>query len=141
MREVKRAVLRECELHISGFDLRRDCTRGRLTRRDNQLIYGHKRRLPNANRALRLLRVRKAMRFARLRVDCRVPTYIYETTDPSKPVRTFEIKQSVHDDPLRADPETGEAARRIISAGYSVLVRGKSIGPSVGSVGSHSGCD
>jgi predicted nucleic acid-binding Zn ribbon protein len=66
-----------------------------------------------------------------------MPTYIYETTDPTKPIRTFEIKQSVHDDPLRADPETAEAARRVISAGCSVLVRGKSVGPSVGSVGSH----
>jgi predicted nucleic acid-binding Zn ribbon protein len=64
-----------------------------------------------------------------------MPTYVYETTDPQKPVRTFEVKQSVHDDPLSADPETGEPARRIISAGYSVLVRGKYIGPSVGSVG------
>src|SRR5213594_3371771 len=70
-----------------------------------------------------------------LRVDCRVPTYIYETTDPTKPIRTFEVKQSVHDEPLRSDPETGEGARRVISAGYSVLVRGKSVGPSVGSVG------
>ena len=61
----------------------------------------------------------------------------YETTDPAKPVRTFEVKQSVHDEPLRSDPETGEGVRRVISAGYSVLVRGKSVGPSVGSVGSH----
>jgi predicted nucleic acid-binding Zn ribbon protein len=64
-----------------------------------------------------------------------VPTYIYETTDPTKPVRTFEVKQSVHDDPLLSDPQTGEAVRRVISAGYSILIRGKSIGPSVGSVG------
>jgi len=66
-----------------------------------------------------------------------MPTYIYETTDPTKPIRTFEVKQSVHDDPLRNDPETGEPARRVISAGYSLLIRGKSVGPSVGSVGSH----
>ena len=66
-----------------------------------------------------------------------MPTYVYETTDPTKPMRTFEVKQSVHDDPLRADPETGEAARRVISAGYGLLFRGKSAGPSVGSVGSH----
>ncbi len=66
-----------------------------------------------------------------------MPTYVYETTDPTKPVRRFEVKRSVHDKPLRADPETGEAARRVISAGYSLLVRGKSVGPSVGSVGSH----
>jgi predicted nucleic acid-binding Zn ribbon protein len=66
-----------------------------------------------------------------------VPTYIYETTDQTKPIRNFEVKQSVHDEPLTSDPETGEAARRIISLGYNVLIRGKSIGPSVGSVGEH----
>ena len=68
-------------------------------------------------------------------VDCGVPTYIYETTDPAKPIRNFEVKQSVHDEPLHSDPETGEAARRVISAGYSILIRGKSVGPCVGSVG------
>ena len=64
-----------------------------------------------------------------------MPTYIYETTDPGKPVRNFEVKQSVHDDPLRTDPQTGEAARRVISAGYRILIRRKSIGLCVGSVG------
>jgi len=64
-----------------------------------------------------------------------MPTYVYETTDPTKPIRTFEVKQSVHDKPLCADPETGEAVRRVISAGYSLLVRCKSVGSSVGSVG------
>ena len=77
------------------------------------------------------------VRRGRFRVDWRVPTYIYETTDPTKPIRNFEVKQSVHDDPLESDPETGEAARRIISAGYNLLIRGKSVGPCVGSVGSH----
>ena len=47
------------------------------------------------------------------------------------------VKQSVHDDPLTSDPATGEAVRRIISLGYNVLIRGKYIGPSVGSVGKH----
>lgn len=70
-------------------------------------------------------------------VACRMPIYIYETTDLTKPTRKFEVKQSVHDDPLKIDPTTGEAARRIISAGYEILVPGKSTGPSVGSVGSH----
>ena len=64
-----------------------------------------------------------------------MPTYIYQTTDQTKPIRNFEVKQSVHDEPLRNDPETGEAARRVISAGYNLLIRGKSVGPSVGSVG------
>jgi len=63
-------------------------------------------------------------------------TYIYETTDPSKPRREIAISQSVHDDPLTVDPLTGEAIRRIITAGYQILRPGKSIGPSIGSVGS-----
>jgi hypothetical protein len=58
-----------------------------------------------------------------------MPTYIYETTDPAKPIRTFEVKQSLHDEPLRSDPETGEGARRVISASYNPLIRGKSVGP------------
>jgi predicted nucleic acid-binding Zn ribbon protein len=66
-----------------------------------------------------------------------MPTYIYETTDATKPIRNFEVRQSVHDDPLLSDPQTGEPARRIISAGYTILIPGKSTGPSVGSVGSH----
>jgi predicted nucleic acid-binding Zn ribbon protein len=68
-----------------------------------------------------------------------MPTYIYETTDSSRPRREIEIKQSVHDAPLVADPQTGEAVRRIISAGYQILKPGGSVGPSVGSVGSDGG--
>ena len=68
-----------------------------------------------------------------------MPIYVYETTDPAKPTRRFEVKQSMNDEPLRVDPETGEAVRRVISGGYGVHVTGSSIGPSVGSVGSH-GC-
>ena len=79
------------------------------------------------------------MRFLRWRLNWTMPTYIYETTDMTKPVRTFEVAQNIHDDPLSSDPETGEAARRVISAGYSILVPGSSAGPCVGSAGSHSG--
>lgn len=68
-----------------------------------------------------------------------MPTYIYETTDQEKPTREIEIKQSIHDDPLLVDPKTGEAIRRIISAGYSILLPGKSMGPCVGSAGSDNG--
>jgi predicted nucleic acid-binding Zn ribbon protein len=68
-----------------------------------------------------------------------MPTYIYETTDLTKAVRELEIKQGVHDDPLAVDPASGEAVRRIISAGYSILVRGTSTGPCVGSAGSDNG--
>lgn len=80
----------------------------------------------------------KNVKLVQSRLYCRVPTYIYETTDLTKPIRTFQVRQSVHDDPLIADPETGDAARRVISAGYSILVPGKCVGPSVGSVGSTS---
>ena len=44
-----------------------------------------------------------------------MPTYIYETTDPSKPKRRFELHQSMKDDPLRVDPKTGEPVRRVFS--------------------------
>ena len=70
-----------------------------------------------------------------------MPTYVYETTDPGKPVRRFEVTQSMNDKPLTVDPKTGEPVRRVISGGYGVHVKGGSTGPSVGSVGSHSGCD
>jgi predicted nucleic acid-binding Zn ribbon protein len=66
-----------------------------------------------------------------------MPTYVYETTDKSKPIRRFEVKQSMKDEPLTTDPETGEPVRRVISGGYGVVVPGGSAGPSVGSVGSH----
>jgi len=70
-----------------------------------------------------------------------MPTYVYETTNPDKPGRRFEVVQSMKDEPLRVDRETGEPVRRIISGGLGVLVPGGSTGPSVGSVGSHgSGC-
>ncbi len=70
-----------------------------------------------------------------------MPIYVYETTDTSKPLRRFEVKQSMKDEPLTVDPATGEAVRRVITGDYGVLVSGSSTGPSVGSVGSHgSGC-
>ena len=69
-----------------------------------------------------------------------MPTYVYETTDPAKPVRRFEVKQSMKDESLRVDPESGEAVKRVISGGYGVHVPGGSVGPSVGSVGGTGGC-
>ncbi len=68
-----------------------------------------------------------------------MPIYVYETTDTSKPILRYELKQSMNDEQLRVDPETGEAVRRVISGGYGVHIPGGSTGPSVGSVGSH-GC-
>ena len=46
-----------------------------------------------------------------------MPIYVYETTDTSKPIRRFELKQSMNDEPLKVDPKTGEAVRRVISGG------------------------
>lgn len=70
-----------------------------------------------------------------------MPIYVYETTDKTKAIRRFEVTQSMHDKALIVDPKTGEAVRRVISGGYGVHVRGGSTGPSVGSVGSHTGLD
>lgn len=51
-------------------------------------------------------------------------TYIYETTDASKPVRRFEIQQSMKDAPLSVHPETGEPIQRVITGGYGYLSKG-----------------
>lgn len=64
-----------------------------------------------------------------------MPTYIYETTGALKPIRQLLVKQSVYDEPLRVDPKSGDAVRRVISNGYSIQVRGGSTRPSVGSCG------
>ena len=53
-----------------------------------------------------------------------MPIYVYETTDPAKPARRFEVKQGMNDEPLQVDPSTGEPVRRIISGGYGVRVAG-----------------
>ena len=54
-----------------------------------------------------------------------MPIYVYETTDPKKPVRQFELKQSMSDEPLKHDPSTGEPIRRVISGGYGIMQQGK----------------
>ena len=51
-------------------------------------------------------------------------TYVYETTDTAKPVRHFEIQQSMKDEPLTKHPETGEAIRRVISGGLGYMAKG-----------------
>ncbi len=53
-----------------------------------------------------------------------MPTYVYETTD-SKAVRRFEIKQSMREDALRFDPDSGRPVRRVISGGYGYLEKGR----------------
>ncbi|HEY2714181.1 MAG TPA: hypothetical protein VGI60_16845 [Chthoniobacterales bacterium] len=72
-----------------------------------------------------------------------MPTYVYETIDPEKPVRRFEVKQSMKDEPLRVDPESGEPVRRVISGGYGVHVSGGASPPAPprrGGCGSGCGC-
>lgn len=51
-----------------------------------------------------------------------MPVYIYETipTDSGEPPRQFEVKQSMNDDALTLDPETGLPVRRVISGGYFI---------------------
>jgi predicted nucleic acid-binding Zn ribbon protein len=53
-----------------------------------------------------------------------MPIYVYDTID-SRPVRRFEVKQSMRDDALRFDPESGRPVRRVISGGYGYLGKGK----------------
>ena len=50
--------------------------------------------------------------------------YIYETTDTRKPVRRFEIQQSMKDAPLTSHPETGEPIHRVITGGYGLMTKG-----------------
>ena len=53
-----------------------------------------------------------------------MPTYVYETTDSAKPVRHFEIRQSMKDEPLAKHPETGDPIRRVISGGLGYMAKG-----------------
>jgi len=54
-----------------------------------------------------------------------MPTYIYETipTKPGLKTKRFEIKQSMHDAPLKKHPETGEAVQRVIAGGIGVITK------------------
>lgn len=51
-----------------------------------------------------------------------MPTYIYETVEPS-PIQ-FELKQCMNDAPLTHHPETGVPVRRVISGGYGFIQKG-----------------
>lgn len=52
-----------------------------------------------------------------------MPLYQYETipTVPDEAVRRFEVKQSMNDNALTRDPESGKPVRRVISGGYLML--------------------
>lgn len=49
-----------------------------------------------------------------------MPTYEYKREDGS----TFEITQSINDDPLKTCPTTGQPVKRIISGGGGVVYKG-----------------
>jgi predicted nucleic acid-binding Zn ribbon protein len=75
--------------------------------------------------------------------------YIYETTDPKKPVRRFELPQSMKDAPYTQHPETGEPIRRVITGGFGYMGTGnppkhadmkRERGSKGGSCGSGCGC-
>lgn len=54
-------------------------------------------------------------------------TYLYETI-PSKPgeaPETFEVRQSMRDEPLTKHPRTGQPVRRVITGGFGFVSKGK----------------
>jgi predicted nucleic acid-binding Zn ribbon protein len=51
-------------------------------------------------------------------------TYLYETTSTRKPMRRFELQQSMKDAPFTEHPETGEPIRRVITGGIGMMVKG-----------------
>jgi predicted nucleic acid-binding Zn ribbon protein len=57
-------------------------------------------------------------------------TYVYETIPqkPGDPVRRFEARQSMRDEPLARDPETGLPVRRVILGGYGIITKGGAAG-------------
>jgi hypothetical protein len=60
-----------------------------------------------------------------------MPTYVYETI-PSRPgevSRRFEVKQSMKDEPLHRDPESGLPVRRVISGGFAPMTSSADASP------------
>jgi predicted nucleic acid-binding Zn ribbon protein len=60
-----------------------------------------------------------------------MPTYVYETipSQPGHAPRRFELKQSMKDEPLKHDPETGLPVKRVISGGFAPLTAGSGDAP------------
>jgi predicted nucleic acid-binding Zn ribbon protein len=56
-------------------------------------------------------------------------TYVYETIPQKKgeKARRFELQQSMKDDALTKDPETGVPIKRVITGGVGNIYRGTSI--------------
>ncbi len=71
-----------------------------------------------------------------------MPTYVYETIPAAgKKPRRFEIKQSMHDQPLTRDPESGEPVRRVVTGGYGFYGAGaEAPAPPPGPCGNQCGC-
>jgi predicted nucleic acid-binding Zn ribbon protein len=65
-----------------------------------------------------------------------MPVYVYETTDDDAP-RRFEIRQSMNDPALTADPATGRPVRRVISGGFGFLRKAGADAASAPSSGGH----
>lgn len=49
-----------------------------------------------------------------------MPTYEYKREDGT----TFEVRQSINDEPLDTCPDTGQKVRRILSGGGGVVYKG-----------------
>ncbi|ACB75668.1 FmdB family zinc ribbon protein [Opitutus terrae] len=64
-------------------------------------------------------------------------TYVYETIPaiPGVEPRRFEVRQSMKDAPLKADPATGEPVRRVISGGFGFVAQKSGPGTSSGASG------
>jgi predicted nucleic acid-binding Zn ribbon protein len=62
-------------------------------------------------------------------------TYVYETI--GKPIRRFELRQSMKDAPYTKHPETGMPIRRVITGGYGYAAKAKPSPPGAG--GHHCG--
>lgn len=53
-------------------------------------------------------------------------TYVYETIpqQPGDEVRRFEVRQSMRDEPLTRDPESGLPVKRVIMGGFGIMTKG-----------------
>lgn len=68
-----------------------------------------------------------------------MPVYVYETipVKAGEKPRRFELKQSMKDEPLTCDPESGLPVQRVIQGGYLSTSRGTDSGSNFCS---NSGC-
>ena len=63
-----------------------------------------------------------------------MPTYLYESVperEGDEP-RRFEVRQSIREDALIVDPQTGRPVRRIITGGLGPLTTRRAVGPLAG---------